>query len=129
HVEPRAARQRARDQKCKGSRVFRPCAKASLQKLVNRYDPKVIIGLDENQGDYDTPQQCTQSKLCVSKVARGISLFGSTEERAGAGLRRKDRRQHCPPRDAQTTVDLRIRWCGQLSVIRKMRHAKMHRAC
>src|SRR4029077_16033323 len=62
--------------------------------------PKVIIGLDENQGDYDTPQQCTQSKLCVSKVARGISLFGSTEERAGAGLRRKDRRQHCPPRDA-----------------------------
>src|SRR5262249_36384773 len=88
-----------RDQKCKGGRIFRPCAKASLQKLINRYDAKVIIGLDEDQGDDDTAQQRTESQLCVGKVARGISLFWSTEERGGAGLRRKDRRKHSPPRD------------------------------
>jgi hypothetical protein len=36
------------------------------------------------------PDNRLDAAECVVKVARGISLFASTEERCGDGLRRKD---------------------------------------
>ena len=100
HVEPGAARQRPRDQKYGGGTIFRSLAKTDPQKLINGDYPEVVIGLDEDKGDDHARQQRANGKLCVGIVAGDIALIGSAEERGGADLRRKDRRQHCPPRDA-----------------------------
>ena len=100
HVEARAAGQRPRDQKHGGRPVFRAFAKAHQQELVNRDDAVVVIRFDEHEGDDHPRQDRADGKLCVGVVAQGVPLVGRAEKGRGADLRREDRRQNRPPRDA-----------------------------
>jgi hypothetical protein len=99
-IQARAGGEHARHQKHAGCSVLSRRAETRGQVFVDRVNFIVVIRLDEDVADENPRDDRTERELHVSVIAEREPFAGRAEECRRAGLRRDNRGEHRPPRNA-----------------------------